>query len=293
MTVLNQASDGLYPEVIVLARASALAGELTADDLLGACATDNSVRLRGALSRWNALGLFHEANGKISIAAPYIRGRNETIDDWTSRLPHMCRSISLKEPNCLPLWGSEEGLSADLARGLAWLLSQNIFMLPRAWNEIELLASTQVRGAALIQNDTRWNGLRFWARYLGFASGDSRSFFVDPTEAVRHEIGTFLKDGDSLDAFTFMEALAQRIPVTDGGAYRREVESRMDDTNWKKPADGHLSMSLSFAIRRLSLEGALIFESKSDAQRAFTLTGKDHASSMAFTHVRARKAAKK
>ena len=84
MTVLNQASDGLYPEMIVLARALALAGELTADDLIGVCATDNAVRLRGALSRWNVLGLFQEANGKVSLAAPHARGRNELIDTWTS-----------------------------------------------------------------------------------------------------------------------------------------------------------------------------------------------------------------
>jgi hypothetical protein len=288
MTILNHASDGLYPEMIVLARAAALAGSMAPEELVGLCATDSPVRLRAALSRWTSLGLFHNDGTKVDVAAAFARKRGESIDDWTSRLPHLCRTLALSPLNCLPLWGTSEGITADLGRGLAWLLCQDIFSLPRTWDAVEVLTSTQVRGATLIQNDTRWNGLRFWARYFGFASGGSRSFFVDPTDAVKAVAATFLPEGDSLDAFTFVDELAQRLPVLDGGAYRGEVERQMDGSNWRKPLEGHLSMALSFAIRRLRLDGSLVLEARSDAQRGFTLTCKDYVSGEVFTHVRAR-----
>lgn len=288
MTILNHASDGLYPELLVLARATALAGSMEVDELIGVCATDSTVRLRGALSRWTALGLFHEDGTKVSVAAPHARSRGESIDDWSNRIPSICRSLALDRSKCYPLWGDEEGISADLARGLAWILSQDIFTLPRAWSDIEVLARMQVRGVTLFQNDTRWNGLRFWARYLGFATGGSRAFFVDPTDAVRTELKSLLPGEEPLDARTFVSELARRLPVFDGGAYRMDVEGQLDESTWRRPADGHLSMSLSFALRRLLLDGSLILEAKSDAVHGYMLTGKDYNSRGVFTHVRGR-----
>lgn len=288
MTILNHASEGLYPELIVLARATTLAGSIDADELVAVCATDSPTRLRGALSRWTTLGFFQEEGAKISIAVPHARSRGESIDDWTNRIPGICRLLALDKSKCYPLWGAEEGISADLARGLAWLLSQDIFTLPRAWTEIEILGRMQVRGITLIQNDTRWNGLRFWARYLGFATGGSKAFFVDPTDAVRAEVSSVLKGSDPVDAGTFVKELARRLPVFDGGIYRMDVEGQLDESTWRRPADGHLSMALSFALRRLRLDGSLIFEAKSDAAHGYRFTGRDYVSGEVFTHVRAK-----
>jgi hypothetical protein len=292
MTILNHANEGLYPELIVLARATALAGTVDTDELIAVCSTDNPGRLRGALSRWTALGFFHEEGAKISISAPHARSRGESIDDWTNRIPGICRLLALDKSKCYPLWGAEEGISADLARGLAWLLAQDIFTLPRPWTEIEILARTQVRGVTLFQNDTRWNALRFWARYLGFATGGSNAFFVDPTDAVRAELSSVLQGSASVDADTFVKELARRLPVFDGGIYRMDVEDQLDESVWRRPADGHLSMSLSFALRRLRLDGSLVFEAKSDAAHGYKFTGKDFTSGEAFTHVRGRRNAK-
>lgn len=285
MTILNQENDGLYPELIVLARAAFVAPH-SADDLVSICEIDNPKKLRAALSRWTTLGLFEIADERVVIARSVVGNKREGVDAFTERLPHICRRLALLPIHCEPLW-EDVGQSSDLARALAWLLAQDIHNLPSTWKGgADNLVNEQVPGKSVFQNDTRWNGARFWSRYLGFASGPSSDFVVDPTEAVRHELRALFTPDEPVDAQTFAEELARAIPVLDGGVYRREMESCMDMSLWRPTASGQLSMSLSFALRRLQLEGTLVLEHRADTQQGLTLTGKGYVPTVTFSHVR-------
>jgi hypothetical protein len=288
MTILNHPSDGLHPELIVLARAVALEGSIDQDTLVKVCTVaGGTTRVSGALSRWSRLGLFRRDGEMIQLSEPFIRKRGQSIDDWTEGLPSACRKLALEADNCLPLWGDEQGPSADFAKGIAWMLAQDIFQLPRAWNDgIQLLENAQVKGEKIMQNDTRLVSLRFWARYCGFATGDSRSFFMDPTMAIRSALSELPGESGTFDAKTFVAELANLLPVLDGGEYRKLVEERLNSVVWRAPPAKHLSMSLSFALRRLDAEKVIALEGKADAEDAYSLTGMGYRTISRFTQVR-------
>lgn len=306
MTILNRKSDGLHPQVIVLARLLSKSGPLSKDEAIAICAPPSEpgkdrdvAQLRAALNRWIEIGLFTDNDGQVALAVPL--GRGEGVDEFTVRLPGICRRLALQTQHCTPLWVSDDALAekksedgagrtADLAKALAWALSQDIYNFPTRTAELLGLDSTQVIAPKFIfQNETRPPGFKAWARYLGFAAGDDDSLLMDPTEAVREEVSAMLKPGQSMLADEFVEELSTRIPVFDRGAYRVEVESVLQSDKWRRPPEGHLSMSLSLALRRLDLDGTIKLDTKADASSSLHLTGRGFRTWARFTHVLLRK----
>lgn len=292
MTILNLASDGLHGQVVTLAAVAAKHGPIDKNELITACSVPgNMARLRAALARWLEFGLFTEEEGKIKINIE--RKRGVPLDVVLDTLPTVCRRLVLQEQHCLPLTVTGEDTTekggaraSDFARGLSWALAQDIYNLPDSANGIETLEGSQVNGQLTIfQNYTRWPGLRSWARYLGFATGEN-DFLFDPTEAVRGELSSILGVGETMPATVFLDELSTKIPVLDGGRYRKEVEANLRLDTWRKPAEGHLSMSLSIALRRLELNGTLVLETKADAGSVVKLTGRNFRNWTSFTHVR-------
>jgi len=299
MTITNLTNDGLHSQLIILARVVAKYGAIDKDELISVCTALDELgkerdlaRLRATLKRWTDLGLFAEDSSKVLLTAPLARG--ESLEAFTERLPAACRQILMQEQHCLPLWVasgevSEDGAGrvADFARSLSWALAQNIYNLPSSTDDIDALVRMQISAArSIFQNKTRWPGMRVWARYLGFGTGDDANFLLDPTEAVRSELPNVLTQGQSTPADVFIDELSIRLPVLDRGAYRREVESHLRTDTWRRPPEGHLSMSLSMALRRLELNGMLALEAKADAGTSLGLTGRDYRSWTRFTHVR-------
>ncbi len=292
MTILNLASDGLHGQVVTLAAVAAKYGPIDKDELLSACSVPGNMgRLRAALARWLEFGLFTEEAGKIKVNLE--RKRSAPLEAALDTLPSVCRRLVLQEQHCLPLTVTAEentekggGRASDFARGLSWALAQDIYNLPDSANAIETLEGSQVNGQLTIfKNYTRWPGLRSWARYLGFATGE-KDFLFDPTEAVRGELSSILGAGETMAATVFLDELSTKIPVLDGGIYRKEVEANLRLDTWRKPAEGHLSMSLSIALRRLELSGAIVLETKADAGSVAKLTGRNYRTWTSFTHVR-------
>lgn len=297
MTIINLASDGLHAQVIALAAVAAKHGPIDRDKLISVCGvpTDDderdNARLRAALARWLELGLFVEEAGLISLQVESKRGL--TVDQLTDRLPAACRRLVLQAQHCLPLWGTGEnptekgvGRASDFVRGLSWALAQDIYSLDSA-KEIAALEREQVTAPRTIfQNTGRWSGLRAWARYLGFGSGSDDNFLFDPTEAVRGELEHILGKGETMAAQTFLDELSAKIPVLDDGVYRKEVEANLRLDTWRKPATGHLSMSLSMALRRLELNGTIALDTKADTGQVVHLTGRNYRTWTSFTHVR-------
>ena len=304
MTILNRQSDGLPSILLTLTRLVAREKEITRDSLLALCSppgdtskdkdgeSSASGRLRGTLSRWTSLGLFSNEDGKIKLN--FQLRPAELADENVKGLTEICRRLLFESQQALPLWPkdgslSEEnaGLAADLCRGLAWCLAQDIYALPSSFVGVEALVQLQVQdGRFIFLNDTRWPGLLTWARYLGFATGEDSRLLFDPTIAVRGHIDEVINAKESLPASEFIGRLAVRLPVLDSGTYRMQVESSLKLETWHPPATDHLSMSLSLALRRLQKQGLLSFETKADAGSRLTFTGQYGRSWGDFTHVR-------
>ncbi len=282
MTIINIPSDGLYPELIVIFRLVASLGEAEKNTIIEICSrgstsSESNTRLRGALLRWTNLGLFSEESKVLKINENFNRGKRESLDDYTARLPSFCRTLVFEGQNCHPLWGNSPGISADFVRGSAWLLAQNIYGFPSARSGVEPIEVAQMgEDSAIFTNDVRWNGIRFWMRYLGFATGDSSSFQIDPTLAVKGELKSIFKSPSAIPARDFLDSLAIRLPILDFGGHRKEVEDSLNSARWRKPDQGHISMSLSLALRRLVLDNVIRLEGKADTGSSYRLTGMNY-----------------
>lgn len=159
--------------------------------------------------------------------------------------------------------------------------------MPTSWSEVEPLQNAQTApDTKITENDVRWNGLRFWMRYLGFATGDSGAFQVDPTIAIKAELPSIFGTRSDLPAQEFITALASHLPVLDFGQYRQAVVEVLNPAAWRPPEKGHLSMSLSLALRRLALDNVIRLEGKADAGTSYRLTGRSYRTWLGFESVR-------
>ena len=285
-------SDGLFNVLIVLTRAIMRFGARSRDELLKACGADlkavDPKQLNQTLNRWTELGLFGSEEGVVAIREAY-RGRlGRSADNAETHLPKIIREIALSPQNNVRFWESDENRSADLSRGLSWILAQDVYRTDTgSHSKIGELEVAQVADVTkrILQNDTRWNGLRTWMIYLGFARGGAQ-VTIDPTEALRGALPDIFESAESLPAPIFIEQAGKTLPVLDGGAYRVQLEAMLNPQSWAPPADGHVSTSLSRAIQRLDREGIIAAELRSDSEGGITLIGCHGRTWRTVTHVR-------
>lgn len=290
MSVLNQASDGQFNVLIALVRASVRFGPRERAELLAICGADalgvDSSKLNSTFIRWHELGLFEAPDGSTVLSEPYRKRLGKDPDKAEAGLQAVAREIVLKPENNQRFWEAKENKSADLTRALAWLLAQDVYAIDTSSHKaIEKLERDQVREESklVLQNDTRWNGLKAWATYLGFGRGDA--FMVDPTLALRDVLPDVLPNSSPITARDFLGRVVELLPVLDDGIYRQMVEGVLDDKAWSKPAENRLSTSLSRAIERLAQAGELAIEQKADAADGLQLTGVNGRLWRSFTHV--------
>jgi hypothetical protein len=291
VTILNRPSDGLYNVLIVLVRAAVRFTPRDAEQLLIACGsaveTLDAAHLGRTLTRWTSLGLFQADKDAISIAEPYKTILGTKPDLAEARLPKVARTIALHEDNNARFWDAEGARSADFSKGAAWMLAQDVYNLPSTTAGWEVLVNRQLVGSdgtTIVQNDTRWNGLRAWMPYLGFAR-DATCWDVDPTDAVRDVLPDVFGTAKTMLATEFLERVAAALPVLDGGKYRREVEAVLKMGSWPKPEPGQVSMSISRALQRLDREGVIVLEQRSDTRDGITLLGRGGRRWRDVTHV--------
>lgn len=279
MSVLNQASDGLYTVLIVLVRALIRLGPMSREQLLTACGALDGIiepsHLTRTLNRWTELGLFATQDSLVVLSPPHGDELGKTADEAELRLPAVARAIALSAENNTRFWEAEGAKSADLCRGLSWLLAQDVYTIntnaPKSIASLEIDQLTD-ESRCIFQNETRWNGLRAWMPYLGFAR-EGAQMAVDPTAAVRDALPEVFVSTSSLTARQFVETLARLLPVLDGGAYRSEVEAVLSPSRWQRPPEGQLSTALSRALQRLDYEGRIALGRGADAKEGVALTG--------------------
>lgn len=291
MTVLNIANDGYFNVLIVLYKAVYIFKSMNKEKLISLCSIegdDSRKRISQTLNRWLQLGLFIEKDNKIYLAKIEDSNSKKSKAVINSDISKQLRRIIFDEKNNENFWNSEGTLSADLTRGLSFLLAQDIYHTKISSHpSVQKLEQDQVSNDEyrMLQNDVRWNGLRSWGIFLGFL-WNANTLMPDPTRALNEDLDLIFGDIETYTASDFIYRISEVLPVLDSGRYRLEVESNLDSSQWKKPIrEDMLSTSLSRALWRLRQREILKFEIRSDAIDSRTLQRADGQDWFKFTHV--------
>jgi hypothetical protein len=215
------------------------------------------------------IGLF-DGDGDVIRLHPDLPDHARDRRQRDQYLQPLVRDLVLRDALNYGLWDSPEG-ARDLTRALAWYLAQNPLRPPAWWNEPEGADVAEDRqfggGERVFSNDTRWAAFDRWATFLGFGRhqphGMKEVLVPDPTDVIRHTIPSVLT-ARRLEIGVVIEELGHRIPVLDGGTYRREVEARMKPEAVRSGPD-LLSPSLAYALLRLRDERVIVLEDLADA----------------------------
>jgi hypothetical protein len=204
------------------------------------------------------------------------------LDEGQVSLPHeekgardlgamrsLVRSKAMTAEKEADLWEKDELGSLvllgarDLVRALAWFLSLDVLSGPYWYDKGPVPISDlqeQHTGERPIFNKDRWYPFVRWARYLGFTrdlslySGAGRSEQVvlpDPTDAVRAVLPRCVPVGEWMPLASVIPAIADLLPVLDGGTYRRAVLAQGAPAH---AADCSSSLTLAFERLRASNE---------------------------------------
>jgi hypothetical protein len=291
MSLLNIASDGLHNVLVALCGVLVLEkGKSVEGDLLQKVAPPGIVpeqdKARQTLNRWVELGLLVREGEHVTFSPAYWPTFKVPQSELVSTVQRAARKCVLAPENNANLWAVENAKAADLTRSLCLLLAQDVYRT--GFGDLERLENEQVVNSELrlVRNDTRLNGLKKWSHFLGFVRQGSAED-IDPTAAVRGSIAQWMPPNETLSANDFIGRLAQDLPVLDGGAYRREVEDKLDRAQLFVPAAGQLSSSLSRALLALRAAGELAWEPRSDAiGEGYSLAGRDGPRpDTRFTHI--------
>jgi hypothetical protein len=253
---------------------------------------DNAqVMVGNTLRRWTELGMFVvNKQNRYSISDEYRVSPRAPEEGFGVEVRRVTRRAIFAPANNTRFWEATESKAADLTRSTAWILAQEVYSLE--WSELSTVESRQLtrEDARIAQNDTRLNGLKMWARFLGFLWDDLDAPAVDPTEAIRDTLDAVLPTTDEVPVDAFLGRLAEQLPVLDSGSYRKEVESNLDSRSWTRPATGAVSTSLSRALLRLRRELEIDWLARSDTRGGVLLLGATGPVSEApITHVARKK----
>ncbi len=167
MTVLNRTNDGLFNVLIILVRALVRFGPQRRDQLILACGgeyfTEENNQLSQTLTRWTQLGLFGTDNGKVVVSPAYLSRLGKTAEDAEARLPNLVRAIALSTENNERFWDGDGAKCADLSRGMAWMLAQDVYTLDSSTKNLLLLETRQLKDSTkqkIFQNERDLPALR-------------------------------------------------------------------------------------------------------------------------------------
>lgn len=292
MTILNMPSDGSFNVLMVLFRALKEVGPMGEEELreyCGGALAEKPERLRHTLNRWTTLGLFRiKGDGAVDLGEGLEFGKQK--EATTAELAGLVRKVIFYETNNDNFWDGEKCACADLTRGLAWLLAQDIYTAEVGKTvAIQALEGEQLTDLdrRLVRNSNRLEALRVWGLSLGFLWNEDAPL-IDPTEAIGDELERIFSGSSELTATQLQNRIATIFPVMDGGRYRVEVEKALNQATWAgPPAEEYLSTSLSRALWRLNDEGRITLEDRADARDVRVLQGAKGRQWMKFSHARA------
>ncbi|WP_454055666.1 protein DpdG [Cupriavidus sp. Marseille-Q8015] len=276
MSLLNITNDGL-PNILVQLHAAVLrtSKPIPKEDLLDTVAPpsvveDEGKQARQTLTRWTQLGLFQETDGAISVS-DRPPGRLRSPQEMLAFTRRTACARVLAPENNPDFWAAEGALAADLTRGLAWMMVQDIYRTD--FSKFEEQESKQILDSnrCLLKNSTRRPGLQYWARFLGFSQQPFAD--IDPTVAVRDVLPKVLAEGEDMHATGFLDRLAGALPVMDKGIWQEEMIAALDPNALARMRQGQLSTALSRALLNLRESGELQLQRRADVGSSIVLTG--------------------
>ncbi len=234
------------------------------------------------IDKWIELRLFDNNEG-INFSKELMKKFPEPS---RKDIPKLIREVLFDKRNnpidkfwCSHSEDEVDNFSCDFSRGCAWILAQDTdsFKLTSFAGNIEDLSSSQLLnpGQYTIRNGTRWRPIISYMKLLGFIEsglGFEGRFLVDPTRAIVEELDSIFEKDTELDAETFIERLASRIPVLDQGYLRLEVEKNLN-RSWEGPSARTLSKSLTKAFHKIVGKKLLKFNKRDDAPTYWTFNG--------------------
>lgn len=294
--ILNRASDGLLSVLLVLRRTLIAYGPMRRERLVSLCAPVSAVtkppnqphdkKVADTLNRWTQLGFFVESGSKIELASALA---TVGVDDQESVRTALLELVLRAENN--PRGDeSEEATSeipgaSDFTNVAAWTLQQDPYTFGQVEDYVEF-ERTQGVSPPVLRNETRWAGFRDWAHFLGISvpfGSRQTVLLMNPARALRGVLPKVVP-GERTRIDAVMSAIAEHLPVLDGGRYWRETEARTQKP-WRRFAPTEVSPSLSLAFRQLRHEGLIRLEDLSDAPTRLALLGRGGRTLESVTHV--------
>lgn len=272
MSILNRPSDGSAPILLALWRGIRKIGPMRKKRLLGLCApvSIGDEQAMKTLFRWTQLGLFLEKDDKLRLAPTFNKLETDGTVDYRA-FRREVRRLTLAESSNQDFLKPEPSGAADFTFAAAWLLSTDVFAdhfkdleSIQRFEQEQIAPIGEGESSYAIQNDTRWSGFRDWMAFLGLGWNAS-PFQLDPTEAVEDELDDIFAVQSDLTIDGFLQRLAERLPVLDGGEYFRRARKRARGS-WRAIDDHEISPALTRALLRLREAGRIRFESRADAE---------------------------
>jgi hypothetical protein len=176
----------------------------------------------------------------------------------------------------------------EFTRIQAWLLLQDPTRGSLSWaakteqRNVQRLQSQYPEGGLVI-NGTRWNGFRRWSLYLGLSRQDGQTAVIaDPTRAVADELACIHDARGEMALVDLRTRLAERLPVLDGGTYRKEVLDHIDAEEDARS----VSPALTLALLRAQRAGTLRLERRADFSGGSLTVGQVPVTHVVFAEAR-------
>lgn len=110
-----------------------------------------------------------------------------------------------------------------------------------------------------------------WLLFLGFLNISGEDVVIDPSKVVEDELAHIFTHSNNLPIRMFVEALADRVPVFDGGYYQQQTVEVMRQHNWQYDYEKNISSSLSLALHRLEAANIISLQAGADDINAIEL----------------------
>ncbi|MDH6027224.1 protein DpdG [Vibrio splendidus] len=244
-------------------------------------ASGDSARSKVAkeINAWKSLGLFSQTEEGLVL-------NNNFFSDINVPTPTGARRCLLAGENNLDL-DARDQRAVDLTKLVCMILSLDVYKHPEiSSNKLVDIVNTYLSTFRINTNETPI--VPNYLHWLGYVARiGNGSYTIDPTVAIKEELLAPENAFEKNKQFTiegFLQLLAKRLPVIDGGTYRQHVEQSINSKNWSKPSASELSTSLSRALLRLHHSGTIQLQKLSDAGLR-NLKGPDNKVLMSVTHV--------
>ena len=292
MSILNLTGDGDFIVLTAMISAVKNAGNSIEKqklfELLGRNYVKNEKDISNTFNRWEGLGFFLETSEKISIKEAYFKKLTAKPRPGQVKLQLLLLEVLMLDDNNVNFWEKEKSKNSDFTRCCCYLLGLDIFFLSSKTNEQIIKQSGEdapnIDARLLLQNDTRIKGIKHWMTSLGILTGNTKPT-IDPTNMVRSVIVGNLTKGQDVSFDKFLQKLNMKFPIKDGGRFRVETEKKLQSPTTNLLKINKVSISLSFALRRLQSEEMIEFSKKGDAEK-FNLLGRDHKPVEEFSHLK-------